>query len=95
MDFTFTQILILLALAIVGIITITVSIRFNLTEYLSDRRDRRKDKLKVVCPHTELIDLAEGTYVQPLFSLVPGEAIYQCPICGYATHDLEAIQALS
>lgn len=91
----FSQALILLVVAIVGIITITVSIRFDFTKYLIDRRDRQKDKLKVVCPHTELIELAEGTYVQPLFSQVPGTATYQCSICGYSTHDLDAIQALS
>ena len=76
-DLGFCRSPILLVVAIVGIITITVSICFDFTKYLSDRGDRQKDKLKVVCSHTELIDLAEGTYVQPLFSQVPGKATYQ------------------
>ena len=92
---TFNQVLALLIIAIVGIISITFSIRFDLTKFFSDRRSRLKDKLKAVCPHTQLIDLENGTYIQPLFAQVPGHHSYQCPVCGYSTHDLEAVQALS
>ena len=82
------------AMAIPGNLSITFSICLNLTTYISECSNRRIDKLKVVCPHTQLIDGPNGTYIQPIFSQVHGQAVYQYSACGYSTRNLDAIYSL-
>ncbi len=92
---SFAQIIWLVVALVGGIVAVTFSVRFNVTKYLRDRRDRQKDKLKIVCPHVEITDNHEGAFTQPTFSQLPDSPAFQCWVCGFTTHQQQAIYDLA
>ena len=51
----------LIALVLAGIIALRADIRFDVNQWIKDRREHRLRYLKSLCPHAELVE-EEGRY---------------------------------
>ena len=76
-----------LAAALATIVAVRGSVRFDVTEWLKERRRHKAENLRLLCPHA--VTEVEGgnveirsTYVSPM-----GTVAYQCQMCGAVTHD--------
>ena len=87
-----TLLLALLLLAF-GAFAVKGTIKFDLNEYLRDRRKRKEDHLRSMCPHAVFSEAGQGqlavrgTYISP-----PGTTAWQCQLCGRWTHDAAQAQ---
>ncbi len=69
------------------VFAIRATVRFDLNEWLNERRNQKKEQLRSLCPHVH------GTYhegqpaVRSTFISPPGTTAYQCQDCHYVTHD--------
>ena len=65
-------------------------INFDLNRFLEKRRENQKEKLIMLCTHTEISFLKDGKIIiQPLFVTFPGTTQYQCQRCGRWTSEFE------
>lgn len=72
---------------VVSVVAIRATIRFDLNEWLRDRRAQKEKNLRMLCPHADFSDedgvlQIRSTYVSP-----PGTTAWQCQMCGNVTHD--------
>lgn len=81
------------AVAVVaGIFAIRANVRFDINEWLKDRRNQKERNLRMLCPHVRVSDRDgrlnfNSTYVSP-----PGTLAWQCQMCGNITQDDAAVQ---
>lgn len=78
--------------AIAATFAIRGSIRFDVNEWLKDRRKRQEEQLENLCPHIAVFKedgklAIRSTYISP-----PGTVAWQCQMCGHVTHDGHAIE---
>lgn len=82
---------------IVAAIAITIAIRanihFDINEWQRDRRNRKIDNLRIMCPH---VTMGFNDYGQPVvnssFISPPGTTAYECQRCQFRTYDTESIE---
>ena len=75
------------AAGVASVVAIRGNVRFDLNEWLRDRREQRKENLRTLCPHARFADdngklVLRSSYVSP-----PGTTAWQCQECGDVTHD--------
>ena len=77
-----------LAAGLATIVAIRGSVRFDVTEWLKERRRQKEENLRLLCPHA-VGEVDEGgdmgirsTYVSPV-----GTTAHQCQMCGAVTRD--------
>lgn len=78
--------------AIATMFAIRGSIRFDINEWLKDRRRRQEEQLENLCPHISVFKkdgkfVIRSTYISP-----PGTEAWQCQMCGHVTYDGHAIE---
>lgn len=76
-----------LVAAIMGIFAVRTTIRFDLNDWLKDRRKRKKLKLRSLCPHADITEQDGQLAVRSTFISPPGTTAYQCQDCRHVTHD--------
>lgn len=77
--------------AVATVFAIKGSIQFDINQWMRDRRERKKEILRSLCPHVYM-DCRNGKYVIRSAYISPiGTAAYQCQMCGHSTHDENAI----
>ena len=85
---------VLLALLVIAtMFAIKGTIKFDLNQYLRDRRAQQEENLRLLCPHIDTWRengklRIRSTYISP-----PGATAYQCQLCGRVTHDQRQIEA--
>ena len=72
-------------------VAVRASIRFDVNEWLRERRKRKENNLRRLCPHAHLImdngsPAVRGAYISPM-----GTTAWQCQLCGDITYDRDAI----
>ncbi|MCY4580695.1 MAG: hypothetical protein OXD31_16830 [Chloroflexi bacterium] len=87
MDSTFDWILILLVLA-ATMIAIKGTVRFDVNEWLKQRREVKEERLRRLCPHVLMKDegrlVLESAYFSPF-----GTTAWQCQVCGHTLYNRE------
>ena len=73
-----------LVVIVVGILTVRVAATFNVTEWLENRHKRRKEALRVLCPHATVVGMDEKGRVEIRCHIVSpaGTLQAQCQQCG-------------
>lgn len=94
---SFSQVAVLLMIAIIGTIAIRFTFNLDLNKLFHDRAQKNLSQLKNACPHVELIphgnDQMES---RSLFISPPGTIQWQCQRCGVIKYfqdgEIEAMQ---
>ena len=70
------------------VFAIRTTVKFDLNQYLKDRRERAEENLRLLCPHVEPEQDEGGRYiVKSLFASPPGQYHFHCEHCGRVTND--------
>lgn len=78
-------------LGVVGILSLRV--RFDINEWVRERRQNKIERLRAMCPHAEpAFDENGDPAIASLFSSPPGTVSYLCGRCGIVVHSEDAIQ---
>ena len=83
----FWQLIVAMIIAVIGIVTIRVSFKFDINTYQDSRRKLLNQKLKNACTHVQITvtgdDEVRGQscYISP-----PGTIQWQCQRCGNIIH---------
>lgn len=84
-------------LAIIGMLIAAVAVRgivkFDVNQWLNDRRKRLEDNLRMLCPHVRTFVSGNTVEVHSTFISPPGTVAWQCQICGKTNYDGSAIGA--
>lgn len=87
MDGFWTAVWAVLALS-ATVFAIRTTVRFDVNEWLRDRRKQREANLRAMCPHVTALQDEEGRLVvQGTFVSPSGTTAWQCQLCGHVTHD--------
>ena len=87
MDSLWTLFLAVLAF-VATVFALRATVRFDVNEWLRDRRERREANLTAMCPHAVFLSDEQmpvgvrSTYISP-----SGTVAWQCQLCGHVTHD--------
>ena len=76
-----------LAALIAAAFAIRATVSFDLNEWLKDRRNQKKEQLRVLCPHVDATQQDGQPAVRSTFISPPGTVAWQCQDCGLVTHD--------
>ena len=80
---TFSHFVILLVVATLGAIAIRISIKFDINEWLKDRKKANLIRMRNACPHVSVTNTEDGNSAwQSLFISPPGTMQWQCQQCG-------------
>ena len=80
------------AAVIATMFAIRGSIRFDINQWLKDRREQQEENLKQLCLHSYL-DQEDGKIVLRSSFISPfGTTAYQCQLCGQITYDEDAVR---
>lgn len=83
----FWQLVILLIIAIIGIVTIRISFKFDINKHREVKQESYKQKLMNACPHVKFVTDDEGNIgLQSCYVSPPGTIQWQCLKCGHITH---------
>lgn len=78
-------------LAIIGMVIAAVavrgSIKFDVNQWLNDRRKRLEDDLRMLCPHHCFIKEGDEIRIASEFVSPPGTLAWQCQRCGHISYD--------
>ena len=92
MDSLWTLFLAVLAF-VATVFALRTTVRFDVNEWLRDRRERREANLTAMCPHAMFLSDGQmpvgvrSTYISPF-----GTAAWQCQLCGHVTHDEQNVR---
>ncbi len=88
LNLSLIEIVIAIFLLVLGAIAVKIGISFDINAWFRARSKHQKDKLKILCPHTE-IKLADngGLEVQSLFHSPHGTTAWICSRCQLTTTD--------
>ena len=76
-----------IAAALVSVVAIRASIRFDLNEWLRDRTAQKEKNLRMLCPHADFSNENGKVLIRPTYVSPPGTTAWQCQMCGHITHD--------
>ena len=83
--------LIALFLAVLSIVAIKIGFNFDINKYLETRRERQKEKLRILCPHAQISKKDGVTIVVPLLISPPGTSQWICERCSTTAHGPDLI----
>ena len=79
---TLLKIIIILATVAAAILVVRIGFTFDINAGLKAKSEREKDRLRVLCPHTELIRMDDGNVgFESLFHSPFGTTDYICSRC--------------
>ena len=76
-----------IAAFIAAIIAIRGTIRFDVNEWLRDKRKQKEENLRALCPHVRPIYSDGKPAMHSTFVSPSGTQAWQCQLCGAVTHD--------
>ena len=77
--------------ALGAVIAFRLRLNLDVNELLEQRRKHNKQRLKVLCPHVEIVSLQNGRKeIRSFFSLPPMTVLYECSQCGQTTDERTA-----
>ena len=62
-------------------------IKFDINQYLNDRRERLEENLRLLCPHVKFVQEGENISVGSTFVSPSGTQAYICQQCGRENYD--------
>ena len=78
-------------LAIIGMLIAAVAVRgvikFDVNQWLNDRRKRLEKNLRMLCPHHYIINEGDEVIIATEFVSPPGTLAWQCQRCGRISYD--------
>ena len=77
---------------IVGVFAIRATIRFDLNEWLRDRREHKIKALMASCPHVMIITGLEKKAVRSRYVSPVGSLAFRCEGCGMTVHTEQEIR---
>ena len=82
-----TTVLALLAI-VATIFAIKANIKFDVNEFLRDRRKEKEKSIRTLCPHAVFTEDGQGRpAVRSTFISPSGTQAFRCQICGSVTYD--------
>jgi len=69
------------------VFAVKTTIRFDLNDWLKERRNRRKEQLRSLCTHVDITQKGEDFEVRSTFVSPFGTTASQCQSCRHVTHD--------
>lgn len=88
LDLSFWQWLGAALALVVTVVGIKFAFTLDLNRYLEGRRERSEERLKALCPHTQLSFLESGEiFAEPRFNNLPMTLNCVCSQCGFVVHD--------
>ena len=76
-----------LVAVLVAIVAIRATFRFDLNQWLRDRRQSKEEHLRLLCPHVEVVEADGQTAIRSTYVSPAGTTAYQCQLCGAVTYD--------
>ena len=67
-------------------------LKFDINEWQKERRQRKRDSLRALCPHAVIQQVEDKFMVRSTYISPPLVAAFQCQLCGHVTHDQAQIQ---
>ena len=66
-----------------GVMAFKIAVTFNVTDWLNRRDEKRKERIRLYCPHVEIDMIGEGKFqVKGLMFSPSGTTQAQCTQCG-------------
>lgn len=88
-NFDFTDFLLSIIAIAVSIIAIKITFSFDINEFLKDRNEKLKGKIKNYCTHVEIKERNDEIYVQSSFISPSGTTNWICQKCGTQLYILD------
>ena len=63
-------------------VAIRIGLTFDLTKYLENRREHQKEKLRILCPHAQIVEENGEPLVVPTYVSPSGTHKWICERCG-------------
>ena len=76
---------------IATIFAIRGTIKFDVNKWIEDRRNRKEEILRSLCPHVRVSKSANGLVIKTTYISPPGTVGWQCQQCGHFTYDDDAV----
>ena len=82
------EIAIIFFVVVATVVAIKIGVSFDINAWIKLRHERNKERLKIICPHTE-IEMKEDESIecQTLFHSPAGTVMWICSRCGFTTSD--------
>ena len=81
-------------LAILAVFAIKGNVKFDLNQWLKDRRQALETNLRALCPHVNVVKHEGKTAIRPLFVSPPGTAAWRCERCGVVVNDPDYVDEI-
>ena len=78
------EVVIVILLILIGVVAVKIGISFDINAWNKERLKHKKDKLQILCPHTEITPNLE---VKSLFYSPSGTTSWICSKCQLQTFD--------
>ena len=77
------------------VVAIRGTITFDVNEWLKERKKKKEENLRSLCPHAQMVQEGgeygvRSTYISPM-----GTLAWQCQNCGDVTHDEAAVREIN
>ena len=76
-----------------AVVALKMIVRFDVNEWLRDRRDQKKEHIRALCPHTDISNDGDKVIIWSTYVSPPGTRAYVCQQCHHRTFDLTAIES--
>ena len=63
-------------------VAVRIGLNFDLNKYLETRREHQKEKLRILCPHAQIVEKNGEPFVIPTFETPSGTHNWICQRCG-------------
>lgn len=77
---------------VAAVLTGALVFKFDLNEFLRERRKQQKERLRMLCPHVRMSDVDGQPAVRSTYISPPGTTAVQCQLCHHTTHDRAEIE---
>ena len=74
-----------LFLAALSIVAIRIGFNFDINKHIETRHERRKEKLRMLCPHAQMVKKNGGFALISSYGSPPGTNKWICDTCGVET----------
>ena len=68
--------------SVLTVVAVRIGFNFDLNKYLENRREHHKEKLRILCPHAQIVEKSGEPFVIPTFESPSGTQNWICQRCG-------------
>lgn len=76
------------------VVAIRGTVRFDVNEWMRDRRKQKEENLRLLCPHVTMLKNGEEIAWRPNYVSPFGTLDWQCQRCGRVTNDEQEIKEI-